>query len=125
MDADPTDFSAAQRRAGCKRLILAICADGQLPTVADEPLPKLLTAAGHKDEFARQHQVEATVARLQPLAQFIASAKDRTITLAHAFTACSQQKQMYAAVQPIKTRDDHRSTSENTHLTELRLKFRM
>jgi hypothetical protein len=58
------------------------------------------------------------------LAQFISSAKDRAITLANEFTVRSQQKQMYAAVQPIMTRDEHRSTWENTRLTKLRLKFR-
>jgi hypothetical protein len=125
MDADLTDFSAAQQQALCELLILAIYADGHLPTAADEPLPKLLATMGHTEEIARQREVEATVARLRPLAQFISSAKDRAITLANAFTARSQQKQMYAAVQPIMTWDKHRRTWENTLLTGLRLKFRM
>jgi len=120
MDADLADFSAAQQRALCD-LVLAIHADGQLPTTADEAWTKVLNSMGHFEETARQHEIEPIVAQLQPLAKSILNAKDR----ANTFTVRSQQKRVYGAVQQIVTQDKHFSTWENTLLTELRLKFRI
>jgi nicotinamide mononucleotide adenylyltransferase len=125
MDINIIGFSAAQKRALFDLLILAMYADGHLTNVEDEQLQKLLAAFGYKDEYDRQREFDAAVTRMRPFAQSIQQAKDQALLLAAAFTARSQQKQVYAAVQQIMTSDKHVSTWESTLLSELGLQFRM
>ena len=122
---DLAAFSAAQQRALLDLLILAMYADGQLTTVEDEQLQKLLTAFGHTEEFNRQREFDAAVTRVRPFVQSIQKAKEQALLLAEAFTSRSQQKQVYQAVQQIMTSDQHVSSWESTLLSELGLKFRM
>jgi hypothetical protein len=125
MDIDLTEFSATQQRALFDLLVLAMYADGHLTTVEDEQLQKLLTAMGHTEESDRQREFDAAVTRMRPFIQSIQAAKEQALLLAEAFTARSQQKQVYEAVQQIMTSDKHLSTWENTLLSELGLRFRM
>jgi hypothetical protein len=125
MDIDLSAFSAAQQRALFELLVLAMYADGHLTTVEDEQLQKLLAAMGYTEEFDRQREFDAAVTRLRPFVQSLQKAKEEALLLAEAFTARSQQKQVYEAVQQIMTSDKHVSSWEGTLLSELRSKFRM
>jgi hypothetical protein len=125
MDIDLTGFSATQQRALVDLLILAMYADGQLTTVEDKQLQKLLTALGHTEEFDRQRESDAAVTRMRPFLQSIEQAKEQALLLAEAFTTRTEQKQVYAAVQEIMTTDKHVSSWEGTLLSELGLKCRM
>lgn len=105
MDNGLIGFSAAQQRALCDLLVLAMYADGPLTSIEDEPLQKLLALFGHTEEF------DAAVTGMSPLAQTIQKAKEHTLVLADGFTTRSQQKQVYGAVQQIMTSDEHESES--------------
>ena len=125
MDIDVNDFSATQQRALFDLLVLAMYADGHLTTVEDDQLQKLLTAMGHTEESDRQREFDAAVTRMRPFIQSIQAAKEQALLLADAFTARSQQKQVYEAVQQIMIADKHVSSWESTLLSELRLRFRL
>ena len=125
MDIDLTGFSATQQHALFDLLILAMYADGHLTSFEDEQLQKLLAAMGFVDEIDRQREFDAAVTRIRPCIQSIHKAKELALGLADEFTARSQQKQVYAAVEQIMTFDNNISTWENTLLSELRLKFRL
>ena len=62
---------------------------------------------------------------MRPSIQSIHQAKEQALSLAGAFTARTQQKQVYAAVEQIMASDQHISSWENTLLMELRMKFRL
>ena len=125
MDIDFTDFSDLQRRALFELLILAMYADGQLTTIENELLEKLLTAMGHTQAGDRQKELDAAVTRIRPCLQSIQKAKTQALLLAEAFTTRPEHKLVYATVQKIMTTDQHVSTWESTLLSELRLKFRV
>jgi hypothetical protein len=125
MDIDLTGFSAFQQQSLCDLLILAMYADGHLTTAKDQHLQQLLTAMGHTEESVRQREFDAAVTRMQPFVKSIWQAKSEAILLAGAFTARSQQKLVYEAVQQIMTADQHVSSWESTMLSELRMRFRL
>jgi uncharacterized tellurite resistance protein B-like protein len=125
MDIDVTDFSAVQQLALFDLLILALYADGHLPTIEDELLQQLLATMGPTDALDRQREFDAAVTRIRPFVQSIQKAKNQALLLASAFTVRSQQKKVYAAVQQIMTADKHVSSWESTLLSELRLEFRL
>lgn len=125
MKIDLTDFSAAQRRSLLDLLILSMYADGQLTTMEDEELQKLLAAMGHTEEFDRQREFDAAVTRVRPFVQSIGKAKEQALLLAGAFTDARQQKQVYEAVEQIMTADNQVSSWECTLLSELRKKFHL
>ena len=125
MDIELRQFSASQQKALFDLLILAMYADGHLTTSEDEQLQKMLTAMGLTEELDRQREFDAAVTRIRPFVQSIMKARDHAIMLADAFTARSQQKQVFEAVEQIMTADRHVSTWENTLLMELRMKFRL
>jgi len=125
MDIELKHFSAAQQKALFDLLILAMYADGHLTTSEDEQLQKMLTDMGLTEELDRQREFDAAVTRIRPFVQSIVKARDHALSLAEAFTARSQQKQVFEAVEQIMTADRHVSTWENTLLMELRMKFRL
>jgi hypothetical protein len=125
MDIDVTDFSDIQRLALFDLLILAMYADGHLPTVEDDLLEQLLTSMGHTDKLDRQREFDAAVTRVRPFLKSIQKAKSQALLLASAFTVRSQQKKVYAAIQQIMSADKHVSSWESTLLSELRLVFRL
>jgi nicotinamide mononucleotide adenylyltransferase len=125
MDIDVTIFSAPQQLALFDLLILAMYADGHLTTFEDAQLQALLVAMGHADEAARQREFDAAVTRVRPAVDSIHDAKELALTLAKAFTARAQQKQVFSAVEQMMTSDNHVSTWENTLLMELRMTFRL
>jgi hypothetical protein len=125
MDIAVTDFSTIQQLALFDLLILAMNADGHLPTVEDDLLQQLLATMGHTDALDRQREFDAAVTRIRPFAQSIQKAKGLALLLASAITVRSQQKKVYAAVQQIMTADKHVSSWESTLLSELRLVFRL
>jgi hypothetical protein len=125
MDIEVTDFSDIQRLALFDLLILAMCADGHLPTIEDDLLEQLLTAMGHTDELDRQREFDGAVTRIRPFVQSIQKAKSQALLLASAFTVRNQQKKVYAAVQQIMTVDEHVSSWESSLPSELRLTFRL
>jgi nicotinamide mononucleotide adenylyltransferase len=125
MATEFTDFSASQQRALFDLLILAMYADGHLTAVEDGQLQELLMAMGFAEESDRQREFDAAVTRLRPAVQTIWKAKEQALSLANAFTARNQQKQVFAAVEQMMAADQHVSSWENTLLMELRMKFRL
>src|SRR5580700_6259317 len=125
MTAELTDFSASQQRALFDLLVLASYADRHLTTVEDGQLQELLMAMGFTEESDRQREFDAAVTRLRPAVQTIWKAKEQALSLANAFTARNQQKQVFAAVEQMMAADLHVSSWENTLLMELRMKFRL
>ncbi len=125
MGIDLTEFSATQRQALFDLLVLSMYADRHLSQIEDERLQKLLTAFGYTEDYARQREFDAAVARVRPFAGSLQKAKDEALRLAHAFTSRRQQRQVYAAVQEIVTADQNVSSWEGTLLSELGLQFRM
>src|SRR6185503_19996529 len=125
MDIDLTEFSETQQQALFELLILSMYADGHLSADKEGQLQKLLAAMGFTEESASQREFDAVVTKIRPFTQSIHKAKTLALSLADAFTARSQQKQVFAAVEEIKTCDQHVSNWESTLLMELRLKFRL
>ena len=125
MEIDVSNFTTTQRQALFDLLILAMYADGHLSSVEDEGLQKMLAAMGFADALDRQREFDAAVTRIRPNIQSIYKAKELAIGLADAFTARTQQKEVFAAVEQIMTFDNNISSWENTLLSELRMKFRL
>jgi hypothetical protein len=125
MAIDLTDFSTTQQRALFDLLILAMYADGHLTTVADGQLQPLLLAMGFAEAPDREREFDAAVTRMRPAVQSVWKAKEQALLLADAFTARSQQKRVFAAVEQMMAADQHVSYWENTLLMELRMRFRL
>jgi hypothetical protein len=93
--------------------------------VEEAHLQKLLAAMGFVDELDRQREFDAAVTKIRPGIQSIDKAKERALELADAFTDCTQQTRVLAAVQHIMSSDFNLSIWESTLLMELRMKFRL
>ena len=118
MDFELENFSASQKQALFDLLILAMYADGHLTSFEDQKLQQVLAAMGFTDEIDRHREFDAAVTRIRPSIQSIHKAKELALGLAEVFTGRKQQKQVYAAVEQLMTR-------ESTLLMELRMKFRL
>ena len=125
MDIDYSDFSPFQQRVMLDLFVLALDADGQLPTANDPRFESLYKSMGHTTDVEREREYEAAVARMKPHARPVQKARDQLIALTQAFTTRPQHKKVYAAMQNVFAKDAHVSNVEIQLLSELRLRFRV
>ena len=125
MDIDVSDFSPLQQRVLLDLFVLALDADGHLPTANDARFDGLFKAMGCHTDVERQREFEAAAARMKPHARSVHQARAQLIALCEAFTTRPQHKKIYEAMQQMFAGDTHVSNVEIQLLSELRMRFRL
>jgi uncharacterized tellurite resistance protein B-like protein len=114
------DFSDAQKQALLDLTMLAMYADGNLSSVEDVRVHRLLTTLGYDSEYDRNAQYDAAISRISRPAQTEKGAQEHAVRLAQAFTTPDQRLKVHQLLGDLVTSDGSVSLRESELLSIIR-----
>jgi hypothetical protein len=114
------DFTTEQRLALLDLLVLAMYADGHLAAAEEARIRELLLKMGAESDSDRDRQLDAAVTRVRQHAGGTAAAQAYATSLAQAFQARNQRRQVLDLVDALTASDSHITLAEGDYSTAVR-----
>ena len=111
-DSSLTSLTAKQRQAFLDLVVLSMYVDGNLDSIEDRSIRRLLGTMGFETKYDQDREFDAAVTRIRPFVENSDTARRRAVDLVRNFGTGEEKRLIVGAVEDIISSDGQVSAKE-------------